>query len=196
MEDMKMMLFQMERSLSFEECHASKKIFEVRKSIGEELTLKLVVFVIAAFQNTLKIANGLTASEIVMVADDFINVYTHDSINDLIYALRKARMEGKEFYNKFSQQDLQAILKVYFEQKSIWIENEERVKPFAVPSAVNAQIQIMLSTPAEPEESITLRMKREKAIKMSQKPLKPNLSEAEYSALANIGEAYKETNGE
>lgn len=197
MEEMKMMLFEMERSLSFRECHSSKKICVVRKSLGEELVLKLVVFVIATFQNSIKVANGLTASEIVMVADDFVNTYTHDSINDLIFALRKARMQGREFYNKFSQQDLQAILREYFEQKSIWLENEERSSPFILPSAA-AKIQSLLATPANDDsasqESITMKMKREKALQMSQKPIKEAITQEEYTALSIIGETYKELN--
>ena len=160
--------------MTFEECHNSKKVFEVVKALGEEMVLKLTVFVIASFQNSLKVANGLTSSEIVMIADDFLSTYTHDSINDLIYALRKAKYDGKEFYNKFSHQDIQAILKKYFDEKSVWIEVEERAKPFTqVAPAINQEAQMLLATmQVEPEkkfESITLQMQREKAQAMSKK---------------------------
>lgn len=168
---MKLMLFQMERSMTFEECHESKKVFEVIKVLGEELTLKLTVFVIASFQNSLKVSNGLTSSEIVMIADDFLSTYTHDSINDLIFAFRKAKYEGKEFYNKFSHQDVQAILKKYFDEKSIWIEVNERAKPFTeVAPAINHEAQKLLSAmQVEPYKSIAHEMAKEKALAMSQK---------------------------
>lgn len=180
------MLFQMERSMTFEECHNSKKVFEVVKALGEEMVLKLTVFVIASFQNSLKVSNGLTSSEIVMLADDFISTYTHDSINDLIYAYRKAKYDGKEFYNKFSHQDHQAILKKYFEEKSIWIEVEERAKPFTnVAPAINHEAQKLLATmqvvEAQPKfKSIALAMQREKALQMIEKDKKRATADENY----------------
>jgi len=190
---MKMMLQTMERSLSFEECHHSKKIYEVRQNLGYDLTIKLVAFVIATFQNSLKISNGLTAEEIMMAADDFVGVYTHDSINDLIFALRSAKTEGKQFYNKFSQQDLYSILKKHFEQKASWLEIEERTKPYKIPSTVDFEIQKILSTPkgqdgekGDTAESFAMRMKREKATRMASTYQPPTLSENEYVELSKI----------
>lgn len=172
---MKLILFQMERSLSFEDCHASKKVFEVTKALGEELTLKLCVFVIASFQNSLKVANGLTSSEIVMVADDFLSTYTHDSINDLIFAFRKAKYDGKEFYNKFSHQDVQAILKKYFEEKAIWLEVTERSNPFTqIAPAIDKEAKKLLASMQvvevnEKVESYALIMARDKARSLVEK---------------------------
>ncbi len=157
--------------MTFEECHNSKKVFEVVRTLGTELVLKLTVFVIASFQNSLKIANGLTSSEIVMIADDFLSTYTHDSINDLIYAYRKAKYDGKEFYNKFSHQDHQAILKKYFDEKAIWVEVEERAKPFmqVAPQITQEAQKLLVSMEVKPEsneEPYRLKMQKEKALQM------------------------------
>ena len=184
------MLYRLENSTTFEECHESDKIHVLIKELGKELLQKIVVFVIASFQNSLKIANGLTTFELVLIAEEFLNRHSFESISDLIMALRKAKDDGKEFYNKFSEGDFNAIMNKYFEEKAKWLENYHRDKPYQLTEPIKHLTQQVLDTPKTPtttmpEESYTQKKHREKALKMANE-YQPNnqLTEQQYLDLS------------
>lgn len=128
LQEQKITLFQAENCLSIQDCITSTPLFLTKKGIGSTQTLKIVSFIIWNFQSSLKLSNDriLDSAEIVILAKEYIEKYSHDSIADLIFALKKAKHDATVFYNKFSFQDFYSIVNKHFEQKSIELEADNK----------------------------------------------------------------------
>jgi hypothetical protein len=167
-EDQRITLYDSERQMIMQDCIQSKPLFQTQQALGEDNVLKIVVFVIWNFQKTLKLSNdkSMDATDLVIAAGDFIDTYTHDSITDLVFALRQARHDGKIFYNKFSQQDLNAILKEHFEKKAKMLEVENKT---IVPQSNNLQLSQITSKLLENSKSVNPATEDYKTLKAREK---------------------------
>jgi hypothetical protein len=114
---------------------AAPKIFRLNVTLGPEVVVKLLVVMLRSFVDSLKVADKPDPADLIDLADDLARVYTHDSLKDIILALKEARLGGYKFYNAVDTTKLAGIITDYFERKAEWLENENQDQKHATASA-------------------------------------------------------------
>jgi hypothetical protein len=115
----------MGRGLTIQKAMESPKIFQVKKSYGAETVVKILSVVIFSFCHSVKASKTMDEIEIVDCAEGLMIKYSHDSIKDIILALKQAKLDGKTFYNSISEMVIYEIVGDYMEKKSSFIEKRE-----------------------------------------------------------------------
>ena len=77
---------------------AAPKVFQLSRRLGEREVVKLLVVVLRAFVDSLRVKDKPDAADLIALADDLARTYSHDSIKDIILALKEARISGHNFY--------------------------------------------------------------------------------------------------
>jgi hypothetical protein len=118
-------LLLVEASLGLTQATAAEqpKLNRIRYTEGESHLLKSVIFVLRHFVDSVKVPVKLDGADIIELAETICRKYTHDSMEDIILALKEARSGKTIFYNKLDQSDILQALDKYFERKSIWLEH-------------------------------------------------------------------------
>ena len=65
---------------------------------AKRVVVKLLVVVLRAFVDSLRVPDKPDAADIIELADTLAHTYTHDSLKDIILALKEARTSGTKFY--------------------------------------------------------------------------------------------------
>ena len=196
--DLRLTLYEAEMDIQMNDCLMGMQIRQSQEKLSPKILVKLITFILWSFQRNLRlpIEKTMDAMDMIICAGDYMTKYPCDTLIDLIYALRQARLSGMTFYGKFCQQDVFEILHTHFEEKARLnvIDNQNIGKTTTTISAETLK-QINMPPPgAAPaatvteEESYTSRMNREKALKMSKDFENNNssLSEEEYRQLSNM----------
>lgn len=102
----------------------SPKIFQVSRIHGRDVVVKLLVVVLRAFVDSVKVPEKMDAAEIIDLADELASIYTHDSIMDVVLALKEGRMGGTKFYQSLDATKIYALITAYFERKVDWVLNQ------------------------------------------------------------------------
>lgn len=100
------------------------KLFQLRRQLGEAVLLKLLVVVLRAFVDSLRVPDKPDAADILEMADTLTHIYTHDSLKDIILALKEARTRGSKFYQSLDPARLYALLQEYFDRKAQRLEQQ------------------------------------------------------------------------
>ena len=102
---------------------AAPKLFQLRHRLGETVLTKLLVVVLRAFMDSLRVPDKPDAADILELADTLANMYTHDSLKDIILALKEARTNGTKFYQSLDVSTLYRLIAEYFTRKAAYLEN-------------------------------------------------------------------------
>lgn len=102
---------------------AAPKIFQLAHRLGEREVVKLLVVILRAFVDSLRVKEKPDAADLITLADDLARTYTHDSIKDIILALKEARTGGHNFYQALDVSTLYKLIAAYFEQKARFLEH-------------------------------------------------------------------------
>ncbi|GAA4001976.1 hypothetical protein GCM10022408_11610 [Hymenobacter fastidiosus] len=105
------------------QAQAAPKIFQLNHRIGEREVVKLLVVILRAFVDSLRVKDKPEAGDLIALADDLARTYTHDSIKDIILALKEARTSGHNFFQALDVSTLYKLIADYFEQKARFLEN-------------------------------------------------------------------------
>lgn len=105
----------------------AKKMFQVQKDLDRKTCIKILCFVIKNFCDSVPVkeeAKMIQSHHILELAEDLMNTYTHDSIEDFIVAFKIAKKKGRNFYNTLGITDIYAIINDYFEkEKPAYLES-------------------------------------------------------------------------
>lgn len=102
----------------------TKSIRDAIRAIGLLEVQKLIILAVKYFADGLQVQNKLAAFDMLEFSHLFIEKYQYDSYDDLVCALKNAKLNGKKFYNQFGTQELFEILAEHFEQKAQAMENK------------------------------------------------------------------------
>ena len=102
---------------------AAPKLFQLRHRLGETVLIKLLVVVLRAFMDSLRVPDKPDAADILELADTLAHTYTHDSLKDIILALKEARTHGTKFYQSLDVSTLYRLIAEYFTRKAAYLEN-------------------------------------------------------------------------
>jgi hypothetical protein len=103
------------------------KIFQLNRSIGQREVVKLLVMILRAFVDSLRVPEKPDVADLLELADTLADTlaetYTHDSIKDFILALKEARTNGTKFYQSLDVSTIYRLITEYFDRKAAYLEN-------------------------------------------------------------------------
>jgi hypothetical protein len=117
-------------------------------------TKRQIVSLLAFFNKTIKVKEELQPHEIIILTQLVMEKYSHESVEDILLALKDAIFGGYKFFGKISIQDITAILETYFEKKAIWLEGNHQSQKFA-----SSSDRLFIGPEASEELQIALRSK-------------------------------------
>lgn len=98
--------------------------------IGKDTARVQILTILAYFNEIAKVKEKLQGYELLILAGFISEKYSHDSVEDILLALKDAIFSGRQFYNKLSIQDISDVLGTYFEKKAAMLENAHKAKKF------------------------------------------------------------------
>lgn len=125
---MRLLLVDIQSTLTPAIAHQAPKLFQLRKAerLGERELLKLLVLILKSFQDSLKVKDGMDAADLIETAEMILQKYSHDSLKDVMLALKEAKWSGHNFYNALSGPKVMEVLAKYFDHKAQRLEAEHR----------------------------------------------------------------------
>jgi hypothetical protein len=100
------------------------KVFQLKKTLGEKDLVKLVSAIIKAFCDSVKASRTMDAVDILECAEMIIKTYTHESVKEVMYALKAAKTKGFKSYNQLDAGAVFEIINNYMDEKARFLENE------------------------------------------------------------------------
>ena len=122
---------------------AAPKLFQLTHRFGEREVVKLLVVILRAFVDSLRVKEKPDAADLITLADDLARTYSHDSIKDIILALKEARIGGHNFYQALDVSTLYKLIAAYFDKKSRFLENRHLDQKATGASAQAADVQLL-----------------------------------------------------
>ena len=122
---------------------AAPKLFQLRHRLGETVLTKLLVVVLRAFMDSLRVPDKPDAADILELADTLAHTYTHDSLKDIILALKEARTNGTKFYQSLDVSTLYRLIQEYFTRKAAYLENRHLDQKATGASTQAADVQLL-----------------------------------------------------
>ena len=129
--------------LTVAQAAAAPKLFQLRCRLGETVLIKLLVVVLRAFMDSLRVPDKPDAADILELADTLAHTYTHDSLKDIILALKEARTNGTKFYQSLDVSTLYRLIREYFTRKAAYLENRHLDQKAAGASQQAATVQLL-----------------------------------------------------
>ena len=121
MPEVRELLAEMSFGLTKQVALAAPKIFQLNHRLGEQAVVKLLVAVLRAFVDSLRVKDKPDVADIMELAETLALTYTHDSIKDIMLALKEARTSGHNFFQALDISTVFAIITTYFEAKSTYL---------------------------------------------------------------------------
>ncbi|TFZ65731.1 hypothetical protein E4631_15520 [Hymenobacter sp. UV11] len=114
----------MSMGLTRHQAAAAPKVFQLKHRLGEATVIKLLVVVLKCFCDSVRVPDKLSAAELIETAEVLAATYTHDSIKDIMLALKEARVGGYKFYQSVDAGKVFDIVSSYFEKKVDWLNSQ------------------------------------------------------------------------
>jgi hypothetical protein len=102
---------------------SAPKIFQLNRTLGQREVVKLLVMILRAFVDSLRVPEKPDAADLLELADTLAETYTHDSLKDFILALKEARTSGTKFYQSLDVSTIYRLIREYFDKKAAHLEN-------------------------------------------------------------------------
>lgn len=118
------MLADISVGLTREVALTAPKIFQLNHRLGPREVVKLLVMILRAFVDSLRVPEKPDAADLLELADTLAETYTHDSLKDFILALKEARTNGTKFYQSLDVSTIYRLIGEYFDKKAAYLENQ------------------------------------------------------------------------
>ena len=141
--DTRELLAEMSFGLTKQVALAAPKIFQLNHRLGEQTVVKLLVAVLRAFVDSLRVKDKPDATDLMELAETLAQTYTHDSIKDIMLALKEARTSGHNFYQALDISTVFAIITTYFEAKSNYLQHRHLDRKATGASTQAADVQLL-----------------------------------------------------
>jgi len=116
-------LISLQHEVNFESCLKAKSIKTIIKQHGKNLVGKLIAAALVHFCLSLNLKRNPQPHDIIESAQLIIENWGYESFADILFALKKAKLQGTIYYGSIGVNQIMNILNQYFEAKSIWLEN-------------------------------------------------------------------------
>jgi len=134
------------------------KVFQLNKRLGAGTVVKLLVVVVRAFIDSVRVPDKPSPTDVLLLAEDLALTYTHDSIKDIVLALKEARLSGTKFYQALDASTIKRLIIEYFERKAAWLKGEHDDRKASGTSLAQAGVAQLASLAPAIAKSLTLRI--------------------------------------
>jgi len=156
-----MMLVEMGVGLSVATAAAAPKLHQIARTQGEGTLLKLLLVVLRAFIDSVKVPTKPDGPDLLELAEDLAATYTHDSLKDIVLALKEARMNGTKFYQALDTSKIKALIIAYFERKAEWLENRHLDRKAVGSGQEAASVRLLGDAAPKMLENVALRIPKD-----------------------------------
>jgi transposase len=169
----KVLVSDMSTGLTIQKAMESPKMFQVQKRIGMDNLIKLLCVIIKCFCDSIRAKNTMDTVDIFECAELIAETYTHDSVNDIVMALKQAKKKGHSFYNSISTPVVFEIVTEYINNKSSYIEKREMDSKSSFDGSVRTEAYTVAASveKAQKEREKTLEEKTLKALQSEKKEI-------------------------
>ncbi len=122
-DSVKSLVTQIASGLDLPTAHMSPKLFNLKSKYGKGTVIKILCAVLKSFCDSIKASKTMDTIDIIECAELLEEKYSHDSMKDIILALKNAKLKGTKFYNAIDVSVIMAICSEYFEEKTKWLES-------------------------------------------------------------------------
>ena len=122
---------------------AAPKIFQLTQTLGHKDVLKLLLAILRAFVDSVRVPSKPDAADLMELAETLAQTYTHDSLKDILLALKEARMGGIRFYQALDVATLYELTTAYFERKADYLHHRHRDTKATAPGREAAAVQAL-----------------------------------------------------
>ena len=122
----RLLLARMSIGLDYNQASTAPKIFQVQKAHGQGTVLKLLAVIFKAFVDSVRVPHKPDTADLIELAETVMHRYSHDSLKDIILALKEARTSGRNFFQELDQGKIFAVLNEYFEKKAAFLESSHQ----------------------------------------------------------------------
>jgi len=119
------------------------KLFQLAHRLGEREVVKLLVVILRAFVDSLRVKEKPDAADLIELAGTLAQTYTHDSLKDIILALKEARTQGTNFFQALDVSTLYRLLSEYFDRKARYLEHRHLDQKATGASTVATTVQLL-----------------------------------------------------
>lgn len=137
---LRIIVSEMSTGLTIQKALEAPKMFQVQKRLGVESLIKILCVVLKSFCDSIKASKTLDAVDIFECAELIAETYTHDSVKDVIMALKLAKKKGRTFYNSISQVVILEIIAEYMDGKAGFIEKREADRQSELGGSVRTEL--------------------------------------------------------
>lgn len=148
----KSLVSEMSYGLTIEKAFTAPKIFQLKKNQGTTTTIAIICAILKAFCDSIKANRSMDSVDIVECAEAILTKYSHESVKDIVLALKEAKLKGMKFYNSVDIAVIFEILTEYFEKKSLWIERKNSLEKTSHGSECNESTSLMIALERSREE--------------------------------------------
>lgn len=125
--DMRLELHKMKQDLTPEIAQYAPTLKVLTAQSNRGAVVKMLSLAIRSFMDSFPSTEKLSSFSIVELSGDILKQYPDDSYKDVLMALKQATTSGRKFsWGGVSIPEIHAILKKYFEEKSVRIEEQNR----------------------------------------------------------------------
>lgn len=189
--EIKSLVGQMQYGLTKEKALTDPKIFQLRKTLKKSKLIAVICAILKAFCDSIKASKTMDAVDILEAAEAIEERYSHDSVKDIILALKEAKtgvlkFEGKPitFYNAIDLSIILKILDAYFENKAIWLEQRHNELKGQYSQSSNETTSMMIAMERSREEK-ERQLEKEKRDFIRQKAQEKETARLNYLASQN-----------
>jgi hypothetical protein len=125
----KLRLAIIQADITFEQVHHAPKLFQnCQTKEGKETMHRVLLAILKLFQDSTHVTRGMDGAELFECSRMMLNKYTHESIEDFLLAFKRVKLQGRKFYNSFSQADVFDIINEYMEAKHQFLAQHYRIQ--------------------------------------------------------------------
>ena len=122
---------------------AAPKLFQLTHRLGEREVVKLLVVILRAFVDSLRVKEKPDAADLIELAGTLAQTYSHDSLKDIILALKEARTQGTNFFQALDVSTLYRLFSEYFDRKARYLEHRHLDRKASGTSIEAAAVQLL-----------------------------------------------------
>jgi hypothetical protein len=168
---MKTLVYEISYGLTIQKALEAPKIFQLKKKIGESNLLKLLAVIIKSFCDSVKASKTMDAVDILECSELLMEKYTHESVKDIVLALKEAKQRGMSFYNVVNTPVVFQIIEEYIEKKSSYLEKREADNTARFTGSTNNELNTLVIR-NERENEKREKEKENKQVKLIQQETK------------------------
>jgi len=127
--------------------HHAPKLRQYVREQSRKTTVNLLIILLRSFVDASRVSQRPDASDLMEIADELVDKYPCESIEDFVLALKEVRTRGVKLYDSLDSGKIYGFISDYFERKISFLENRHKDQKATAPSQDAATAALIASAP-------------------------------------------------